>query len=596
VKHDDGLLLAIARNVNYQKKYSTVIESVDSFEKLMEVGQYFGVSPTQTRLVELQKMKLDFYYSVLRRSHKGIELQATSIDYLKNILSMDRSFCNFLNTLSVESQKYEFQAEYASTAQIISSENFQGFVLNLPRTSGFNSIVSSSTEFTLNADRAKVLYRFMAEILNNDENSEEKQNFNAYYGKYVFLSRIALGGIVSKNELIIMAKNKLFVDVDLDLEDTHLIIAAPIVEVVEQHVITLRGFTEPKFKYSASNAQNSYTRGANGADGKQGYSSGNFTLMALTVVNAEQLTIKSIGSDGAPGQDGGNGFDGVQSPKPEISSGSWGTMSDIYSDVRSRGYEISAGSIQQSNDGNSLTTIVYNEASNVQMFEATLINKKNANRPTGGGHGGTGGSGALPGAIHLFLQTTSSLLHQVVKTAGKNGHGGTGGKAGKTVSTCTKNTYTCTGTKSTEYVLFIKVSGDKEHKYKCHQSYSSSCPSNFPAAEDGKSSRTNTVSVGRKVQKRPSATDPPALVISYCKYMSQNLPVSEDSMRFLQYIVTTPGIQRSLTDQKQKESMKQCKNIAMPSSSPQLPNRIEAIVTTIPPVTPTPTTPTTVTM
>lgn len=108
------------------------------------------------------------------------------------------------------------------------------------------------------------------------------------------------------NDIEIFAQNKIFIDSDVYKEGIkiQLSIFAPTWEAIGDHRIILKGTDGAPHELSTAPQKGTKSNGEPGLPGNVG---GHFFGVGQHLINANNLTIESIGGNGGPGQNGANG-------------------------------------------------------------------------------------------------------------------------------------------------------------------------------------------------------------------------------------------------------------------------------------------------
>jgi hypothetical protein len=284
-----------------------------------------------------------------------------------------------------------------------------------------------------------------------------------------------------------MATDKIFIDRDLTLTNTHVTIMAPTVEVVGAgRTLNLKGSKGANFRTCA-------TPGARGLDGNPGSSSGDATIFALNVVNAHALTIHSMGGDGSDGQAGGHGLNGQPSSPPELPNLS-GTEENIYNRIHSQNYKVENWNV---------TDTKTDLSGRVISKEVYLIvsNEIGGWAPTNGAAGGDGGAAALPGDLNISIRNAATQISTESST-GKSGEGGVGGHAGQRAATCAKTAFNCQASRRKTSFLSMHRPFTFDCSTLVKKYY---CETKFPLALEGKDG-TNVPNLAARSYKFPVTT------------------------------------------------------------------------------------------
>lgn len=135
-------------------------------------------------------------------------------------------------------------------------------------------------------------------------------------GAYVTLSKV-INQMQNKNPppqtFVLMATKKLIIDTDLSVQNSHLVIVAPVVEVAPGRTwtISMQG-DDGGLKIVPLTLSCIQT----GLSGNNGFSSRNFNLFALNLKNHLNLNIVTKGGKGGDGENGKTGCNAVKKSEP----------------------------------------------------------------------------------------------------------------------------------------------------------------------------------------------------------------------------------------------------------------------------------------
>ncbi|XP_059488465.1 uncharacterized protein LOC132204164 [Neocloeon triangulifer] len=437
--------------------------SIDNFNELEALNQNLTVRLEFQDELELETQKLLFFYQVAEQQNLAkISAEIDNMLGRKQIFYADvqnaHNFMKFLQSLMADFELYSVQSSVPSNWYKYQS-NLTLFI-NYLCSLGFSykPIQLSAGLIDGKLELASILRDVIDEFKPQLENFTVDGNTIIFSGKNVVLSRIS--ETISKynrktHQIVIIATKKLFIDCDLSLQDTHLAMIAPVIEVVEkERTIKLTGSSGNPFDKPAD-SNISGLSGANGQNGNDGFSSGELKIMALEVKNVYWLFVKSTGGSGSDGQSGGNGFssNSVSYPNDLSSFFNYGIYREFGVD-RLIGYQYHL---------------------NVRSSEGTKFIRAEARgngTASNGGNGGNGGAASGAGSIDFLLRRPEEI--RVSSKYGAAGFGGKGGLAGEWH--CLFKEFIC---KREEFKFFLQKSKIRFH---CHTDSIGYCGS---VAENG---------------------------------------------------------------------------------------------------------------
>jgi len=221
-------------------------------------------------------------------------------------------------------------------------------------------------------------------------------------GTFIFLSEIVTRVEEAKRLLYVIATKAIYVDTDLNLKLTHLILRAPVIEVVGSRSIQMLGI-------------DGQTASSSGQNGFHGYSSGSMKVLAGFLENGPELQITSMGGNGSDGKAGNSGSRGREAELSydieEIIRCLWGESLDTCKNRYHR-------------------ELFIEDYDRANHYIASTVSR-NGLAPTSGENGGNGGIGGLAGDISILQSRGQGP--KIIKVDGKSGDGGQGGGEGGSV-------------------------------------------------------------------------------------------------------------------------------------------------------------------
>lgn len=428
-----------------EDKSSFLVTSAESLVDIVENSNLFeslpGVMTLKEKLVSVcNAWKNNVDLSILDNMLKSTELlynlaESSLAQFLeeikilahskaKNVQEM-RFFYEFLHSLNKELQSYHVQTARKSVYLLLNSLNYKEFIFNLSK---FNIKVDKKDR-VISIEPTKRMLSDLNTIIGLNLNHTVRLTFNnfgqdlIYEGRNVFLSEIIgeLTQFQNLENVHIFAYKTIFIDADINLKDAQIFLMAPYVEIIgKNRTIEMigsdgKGYTESAIQNSGDHSP------AHGLPGEDGHDAGNVLVLALEVIGADHLIIKSKGGKGGNGQTGGVGVDGaeVASPHfkeyyPEFNNGV-----ATWEKARSHGYTV--------------------EHLSPDTF--MLTNRQGWALPSGGGHGGVGGRPGIAGNNMVLSKKDMETYPEVFSSNGQVGEDGRGGKGGKGAPTCAKRTY-----------------------------------------------------------------------------------------------------------------------------------------------------------
>ncbi|XP_059483528.1 uncharacterized protein LOC132201393 [Neocloeon triangulifer] len=525
------LVKKIASALKYSKKISKLVEDTQRFDQLEYlhrtlVGPDLHGNKFPKGLI-LKLKKIQYLYGVTGDNVEVIKIRskADSMFGLKGQLLSEvistRRFQMFMTSIISDFDTYKIQTSNI-TSDLNSKVTFQilktlltkhGFTLEtISHASGL------SAELSQKEDLEKLLqsYKPVKESFHRDDAKKIEGTFS---GKYVVLSRLA-NEIVKYNDLqsiIIIASRKIFIDTDLHLQDTHLALVSPIIEVVGgKRTIVLTGSDGTSHIESAEMSSTPGDDGDAGKQGGNGRSPGQIQILALKILNGPFLNIRSIGGNGGKGQNGGRGWNASPVNYPLCFDQYTGNKEGLKNRSVTEGYTYEDE--EQEVRKVEVSTVLYN-------LLVTVTDRANASAGNGGpgGNAGFGGKSRKP-EVHLKI-LEPSLPKNIVLEDGKPGTPGNGGEAGSRNNTCSYRKYLCTARTGSKLVLLIQFFIKSDVKYMCTNDITGFCESQLREANAGNDGLEGSVST-EYLNEVPA----PKLHHLSLKFIQNSLNMSTDSL------------------------------------------------------------------
>ncbi|XP_059486769.1 uncharacterized protein LOC132203198 isoform X2 [Neocloeon triangulifer] len=538
-----------------------VISEIKQFDDFKNVINYYKLDSKSWDDLKFQVVKLRFLHGIAKNDLGKFDKDAAGLfgrnkimltrvkntsnfhTFLINLLQDDRSYC--LKKLKENEVKVDF---------------FNSFVALL-RERGFNEItVSSAAGLIPNEALLKGFKDVLQACASPAPSKKTEENSLIFSGKSVALSHIETQIRTSSNRMhtiAIVAAKIFYVDCDVHLQNTHLVIMAPQVVIVnERRTLTLAG------ENGIPHEQERACDGAKALHGNPGYSSGSLRLLANGVKNASLLCVRSVGGDGSDGQHGCDGRDAqrpstqnvieselVEEVVPDQTSTKlWNVMEKTgigaiavgvtafvatvalpAASVTSAIAAIAAGT-------NALASVTSLIASAVVLTEkkcSTIIQIDNYGAPPEDGlRGGDAGAAATAGGIQILA---GAVDIDCDASPGKSGKFGSGGNGGVNESLKLIDKFKVTSKKKSRFFGLI---GKYDH-YETIKIRSETSESNieyFPNALSGQNGSENEDAL-QNYKFRPSFPIH-KLAEEVCTVSQTNLSTDSSLKKFLESILT----------------------------------------------------------
>lgn len=350
----------------------------------------------------LELSKLDFYFSgtgsmtkvFYAEMHKRlVNVVNLKLNELINSYVFMIKLQKFLSTYNAQFKELIFN-------EMITGKNFRKF-LALLKKNEFDSRQASLSEVAYH--ELNLLWQTATST--KAFAAKDKMNSDNYLvtGRTIVVSKFYHSHGSEMSNIVMTASCKIFIDRDMKLQNTHLTLIAPSIEVIGGRKFTLIG----------DNGQDMLgTATGHGKAGKPGFSSGSLTLIAGRVTNGRGLNVFLYGGNGGNGQNGGPGRDGSD---VRVYTGS--------DDIRSRIVD-RFGNDYATNGGKYCAKSGAHHSCHYEvMFEG-------GGGGSNGYNGGYGAAGSLAGEFFLLLTNNATNEIGTIKKAGENGKGGFGGSHG----------------------------------------------------------------------------------------------------------------------------------------------------------------------
>ncbi|XP_059468499.1 uncharacterized protein LOC132192518 [Neocloeon triangulifer] len=419
--------------IEFCQNYLTTLSNVNSMEQVELFAKKRGVGEMNLLEIHFQVDKAKFFYQVVGKDFFDAVAKKIIVDLKSTIatkVNAELGFNFFLEYLINDFGTYEFLYGSTKVDQEIANvnlSNFKAFAANL-RKWGFGEKTAVSAS-SLNPTEANVeaLKILGLEMKQGEVEVTTRGTIVTFSGRYIILSKIKEQILtkLSASEIVLMASEKLFVDGDISLLNTHLKFFAPEVEIIGvPRKMHLRGESGKSVLGKAASCVRGISEASNGMKGNAGYSSGTFTLFALNIKNGHLLSVQTEGGDGGAGQTGGDGC--------EVKIYDW--PSYIQDSIPDSHYLYICWPMLSNKHASMCSTSKSNE---VRLMQDNMP-------PTVGGNGGIGGSKALPGVQRLLIRSKEAVKSvKTIELNGNDGAPGQGGKAGRVGAQCTFKKYQC---------------------------------------------------------------------------------------------------------------------------------------------------------
>ncbi|CAB3382562.1 Hypothetical predicted protein [Cloeon dipterum] len=346
--------------------------------------------------IQMQMRTVIFLHQVIGKDSSEFERRTISDlkMYLEAPATEEYNFISFLEKMIDDFDMYKFQMTGSSILikkmASLTLEKFPDFTANLIGWGFRHETYYSALSLSPTTKKIKWFNKLASEF-EKDQLKETKKNGTVIFSdRIIVLSKvkewIETRSADNNGEFVVMAYEKLYIDCNLTIQDCNLKFVSPVVHVTKENVVLHLIGEHGKDKDKAKSCP--AEKGEHGADG---YSSGDFAIVALEVENDGWLSVISQGGNGGKGQDGGDGCN---------------TTYDNWI-AEGRSYQLKC-----------------------KNFHNLLCKKEYIAPPTNGGDGGKGGHGTLPGDIAIIVQNQTINL-KTLSISGKHGEFGKGGSADK---------------------------------------------------------------------------------------------------------------------------------------------------------------------
>lgn len=432
-----------ASSILPQEKLLSLQADSDAVELLLELMMYRnGLSELQsstnwkwayalkTKLIDIsfETLKLNFYHDCIQESpalffisekRKHLKKFYNHIGKFRAEIDMIAQMSSFLS-MSKSHQTVQAMRKYRLG---INETNFALFINELDswglKFAEFPNIIKQKP--------SKHLLQSINSILENGYRGEVSKlvqgNDLVFEGPHIFLKEIAEHIKKTTQTIYILASRTVFIDCDLRMQNTHLVIVAPLIEIVGTNSFYLTGSDAPKHQKVIADQGTLMKPGAVGLDGAAGFSSGSVHFITNSVTNNRLLTLRMFGGAGADGQQGGDGFKGIDSK-----------MALMQFDVINCLFQNNGKTCKKYEPEYTIqvTHYVRNEAC------VATVTTSNGSPPSEGGAGGNGGTSGSPGAVLSTFEGGDLIVFGVDGCAGQAALGGAGGSSCTTLTTSVK--------------------------------------------------------------------------------------------------------------------------------------------------------------
>ncbi|XP_065349332.1 uncharacterized protein LOC135945516 [Cloeon dipterum] len=482
--------------MNYSSKVQLAVDQMDTPAKLDSLCRALHVSVRQTFWADLEitMQQIAFFDEVLDKNDSSAEsMLAKWKEQFRDEVRSVRSILSLYSSLVSDFDSYPIHTADAAAKLHKLALSFSRFKSQL-KTLGFSNKTVRAASSVLTDDSSTQLkwslQKFIATFAENNSTFREYRNIGTFEGRYITLSRIAQRMELSRdlNTFCVVATRKIFIDCDLHLEDVHLVLIAPVVQVIGDRSIRLTGSDgAPHSAAKASNATFFWSReqGRAGAAGNPGFRSGDFHLLAVEVENAHLLRVSSRGGGGGQGQTGGDGWSTPPRPFPsELKfGGSLRTLNGQCGMARLHYAEVRLQEVKEWVE--SLPLLLYNQFDAYKTVYITVYNRANESA-TNGGDGGAAGAAALPGEVVLNVARAHTARNaKLIRENGAQGAVGAGGRPGSNAGSCSYRLYECEWHRGAKWILFMSVR-EQENMYYCWSNSTGYCASLLPEAYPGR--------------------------------------------------------------------------------------------------------------
>jgi hypothetical protein len=521
-EEENGQILATLTSAQtFCEQQSEFFKQPVPVEKLIKIGLDVKISTELLNAIGLQTRKTRFCYEITSKNLASFDSSSKFGDriLIASILQAKLNYYKFLEILIKEGKEYAVQSSKIDFPSSITVQAYTSFVLSLPLYRFSDEVTDLAKNYNPTSVDINRLNFILKNCISKQYDANVTLTASSFSGQHLVLSRILEKYNNFTGELSFFATDKIFIDVNLSLVDTHLTLTAPVIEVVpgkKEHIIfSLLGSSLPLKSYFDMYPPR------RGRDGGDGYSSGNVLIAAIAMVNGKLLTVKSVGGDGSKGQNGQPGITATKAPLTYLGNGNWGTESELKNFVTSNGYQIlyfyNFKTISRKFD----VLGVWKQNSDSRSMKLR-IRKNGGTPPTDGGNGGNGGSGAIHGDVLItFEGKTHSNSPNVTFINGNNGLGGAGGPPGITAPSCYDTVYTCDGRIIRKKMLWFQV-GSAREIFTCTAKSSEPCDTNFSVKRYGIAGAPGKTADRERFKFRMTTQFSQTTGNNLCKHASKN--------------------------------------------------------------------------
>lgn len=416
-------------STGFKNKFIVAVANIKSLSDLTNIGtelsEFVNMSNIDHEILAKLVYRTTFFNDVGGINSKDFLAEVKKrLIKTETVLENMNIFYQFLQGFETQLDTFSPQSVRHTAIKKVLKSGFRRFIFEASKhhfqiAKKSQLLAISLTDYMLN-DLNRILHTALEYPVNIVH--DQKTNHLLVEARNVLASEVnaKLGAYPGLSSLTLIAAKHFFLDQNLTLINTHVNIVAPEVEVIGNREITLVGSdASPPGKVADSPSP-----GVPGTDGHAGYpgtNSGNFVLVALDVIGASQLKIKSVGGRGSRGQNGGNGRAGVASYYPPMGEIIMDSSEDVDNFIRGQGFGF---------DRTGDAFIVINQKQNVL--------------PSSGGAGGVGGQGGRAGNIFIKVRNQASGNPiKLAQIAGNQGEGGDGGAGGVGMAQCKRKHFSC---------------------------------------------------------------------------------------------------------------------------------------------------------
>lgn len=462
--------------IDFSQSYLARLPSINKSRKdLIEFLVEQKLSPDILPEFQFCIRKVDFLLFATSQSFEMIaeaEKQILNLHGGLNVLSAHIQEVINYHTLmvSIEAQTENIVVIHSrntiiSLLRSLDEKNFKEKIPLLTRYGFDERVVTSALKLQINAEKIHRITHLISSILRSDVSfslPSDDSPVLRQFDRYLCMSEIMEKLLSYSNRvhvLVLMATRKLIVDIKLPLNNTHLILMAPVIEIDASQTAEITMHGEDGVQHIEKKAPNSETPRKNGKDGlvgNPGFSSGSLTIFALEIVNPRNLLVRSKGGVGGNGQDGGDGKNGVvgvktrstEEPAAVDQSALQPIIGQLLEGMMPKPKDMIIPALMMPammSSSSSSSRYIDHAVELTAGLVKCLINSANLSQnstvpstvpylkehATGGGKGADAGAGASAGSVQFFLKNTNSAVCAIEKSNGRNGSPGRAGKAGQ---------------------------------------------------------------------------------------------------------------------------------------------------------------------